>query len=316
VSDSVGTAKGPQFEALSSGGVSWIYVDRPSDLESDLLARHYRLRPSHLAEALSERPTVRALESGSYVYLSLETPSLNRLTRTISIARAGVFVGPEFVICVHRGDARPLARLFRECQADEARLRETMDGDAVGLALTILKAMTDPAGEEVEAVRLTLDEMGDALAAADDRGIPLDLAHVERDSATLESVLRGAHTALETLIRYVGRTSLSEEAAEALGLLRERIDRSVDLLQQTRREAEGIARAGEVLAAQQTAGAARLAAGLLAALLPALVLAAFFSLSVKDVPLADYPYAFELLLGISIVVALAALWLLRRRRVI
>lgn len=316
MSDSVGTAAGPQFEALSHGTLSWIYVERPTELESDLLARHYHLRPSHLAEALSGRPTVRALESSSYVYLSLETPSQNRLTSTVSVAHAGVFVGADFVICVHQGDARPLARLFRECQSDEARLRETMDDDSVGLALAILKAMTDPASQAVESVRLTLDEMGDALAAADDRGLALDLAHVERNAATLESVLRGAHSALEALIRYVGRTSLSEAAAEALGLLRERIDRSVDLLQQTRLEAEGVARAGELLAAQQSAGAARLAAGLLAALLPALVVAAFFGLSVKDLPLADYPYAFEVLLGVSIVVALFGLWLLRRRRVI
>jgi Mg2+ and Co2+ transporter CorA len=102
VSDSVGTAAGPQFEALSHGRLSWIYVERPSDLESELLGRHYHLRPSHLAEALSGRATVRALESGSYVYLSLETPSQNRVSRTISISHAGVFVGSDFVICVHR----------------------------------------------------------------------------------------------------------------------------------------------------------------------------------------------------------------------
>ncbi len=316
MSDSVGTATGPQFEALSHGRLSWIYVERPTDVESELLARHYRLRSSHLSEALSGRPTVRALESATYVYLSLETPSLNRVTRTISLAQAGVFVGADFVICVHRGDARPLERLFRDCQSDQARLREAMSDDSVGLALAILKAMTDPASQAVEAVRLTLDEMGDALAAADDRGLALDLAHVERDSATLDSVLRGAHSAMEALIHYVGRTSLSEGAAETLGLLRERIDRSVDLLQQTRLEAEGVARAGEVLAAQQTASAARVGAGLLAALLPALVVAAFFSMRLGDMPLAGYPHAFEVLLAASIVVALFALWLLRRRRVI
>jgi Mg2+ and Co2+ transporter CorA len=191
-----------------------------------------------------------------------------------------------------------------------------MGDESVGLALAIVKAMSEPASHAVETVRLTLDEMGDALAAADDRGLVLDLAHVERDSATLESVLRGAHTAMEALIRYVGRTSLSEGAADALGLLHERIDRSIDLLQQTRLEAEGVARAGELMAVQQTAGATRLAAGLLAALLPSLVIAVFFGLNVKSLPLADYPYAFEILLGISIVVALFALWLARRKRVI
>lgn len=316
MSDSVGATAAPQFEALRHGALSWIYFERPTDVESELLAHHYHLRPSHLAEALSGRPTVRGLESSAYVYLSLETPNQNRLTRAISLAHAGLFVGADFVICVHPGDARPLARLFRECQSDEARLRETMDDDSVGLALAIVKVMTDPASDAVETVRVTLDEMGDALAAADDRGLALDLAHVERDSATLESVLRGAQSAMETLIRYVGRTSLSEAAAEALGLLRERIDRSVDLLQQTRLEAEGVARAGELLAAQRTATAARVCAGLLGALLPALVATSFFSLSVRDLPLLDYPYAFEVLLGASIVVGLLALWLLRRSRVI
>ena len=314
MTDSVGAAAGPQIEALTQGSLSWLYVERPTELESDLLARHYRLRASHLAEALSGRPTVRALEASSYVYMALSTPSQNRLTRTITVATAGVFVGADFVICVHRGDARPLARLFRDCQADQARLRETMGSDSVALALAILRQMSDPAAQAVESAKLALDELGDALAATDDQGLALELAHVEREVAALEGVLRGARVSLEALIHFVGRTSLSDAAAESLGFLRERIDRSLDLIEQTRREASGFALAGEVLAAQRTASAARLTAILLATVLPALVIGALFGLSLKDVPLADFPYAFEVLLGLSIALALLALWQFRRHR--
>jgi magnesium transporter len=289
-------------------------VERPTELESELLARGYRLRPVHLADALASKPSVRAVRAGSYIYLSVTTPSQNRLTRTTSIAGARVFVGSTFVVCVHRGDARPLSRLFRDCVADEDRRRATMGAGTIGLAVAIISQMLEPAFTAAEEARATIDELGDALVVGDDRNLASELAYVERDATDLVGILQESRAAVEVVIHFLESTSLGEGPADALGLLRERVDRSLQRLEETRRAAEGIARAGSVLAAQRTAGAARLAAGLLATLLPALLLSAFFAMNLTDLPLAGYPYAFEVILALSIVGGLIALWLLRGRR--
>jgi len=310
---------GPQVEFITRDSVTWVSAVRPTEAESELLVHRFGLRADLLAEALLDQPTVRSVDAGEHALLSLAYPSQNRLTKSTNAIFARLIVGADFVICVHRGDARPIARLFRDCQADEERLRATTGAGAIGLATTLIRQTTEPAMQSVDSLKVTIDELCEAVADGDDLDLPSELAIFERDVAALSGILRSARVALVTLGSLAERFATCEDAAAVAStrdreLLAEQIERALDVADLTSSEAAGLGRACGVLAAQRTVGAARLTAGLLATLLPAVVVGALFGANVKDLPLADYPYAFEVFLGTAIAVALFALWQLRRRR--
>ena len=180
---------------------TWVYVERPADAELPELAglrTELGLSARHLAECVSRRLLPKMIEEPQYRYLVLGLPSSSRSgAKPAPIIAA--FLGADFLVTIHHGDARPLARLFRECQDDPAARRSAMSGGPRALLSLICERVVGQVGQAVDVLAHEAADLEVALGAGAETEWIGRLATLSRESGRLRRLLDADRAALLAL---------------------------------------------------------------------------------------------------------------------
>ena len=59
-----------------------------------------------------------------YLFLVFHFPVFSKEVRVTTPSQVSVFIGKNYLITLHKGELKPLSKLFRECQIDEESREE------------------------------------------------------------------------------------------------------------------------------------------------------------------------------------------------
>jgi magnesium transporter len=108
-------------EVITHDKVSWVNIEKPSSADIEYLGENYNFHPLDLEDCLSpnERPKIDEYED--YLFIVMHFPVYNRDQQVSQPSEVDFFIGARYLITVHDGSLKPLARLFDECQKNGAR---------------------------------------------------------------------------------------------------------------------------------------------------------------------------------------------------
>jgi magnesium transporter len=178
------------MESVTSEELTWINIEQPTRQETDYLAQNYPFHPLDLDDCLSriQRPKIDVYDD--YLFLVFHFPVFNPEARVTTPSQVSVFIGQDYLITLHKGDLKPLVKLFNQCQTDE-EIRQEHFGQGSGYLLyRVLDRLVDYCLPILNKIGGNIEEVEDSLFAS--KGIPKaieELSVLRRDVISFRRII-------------------------------------------------------------------------------------------------------------------------------
>ncbi len=302
-----------KLESLTWGDLTWVNMEKPTERETEYLAQNYPFHPLDLDDCLSRIQRPKMDEYKDYLFLVLHFPVFNREARVTTLSQVSVFIGKDYLITLHKGELKPLVKLFRECQLDEESRQENFSHGSGYLLYRIVDRLVDYCLP-------ILNKIGDHIERTEDdifssRRIPRAIEQISmlrRDVISFRRTIwpmRAVIGSLEPKVRRFTQMDL----AVYFGDMVDHVDKIWDGLDEYKEIIEGLNDTHDSLATNRTNEVIRMLTIVATILLPLTVLASIYGMNIP-LPFQNSGYAFPFVLIIWIVIVSGMLYFFRRQR--
>ncbi len=176
----------PAWLEPASAATLWVDIVQPAPAEAQrLLTETFRFHRLSVEDALSVLHYPKIESYGSYVYLVLHGIDFRNSEHEFATRDVDFFLGPNYLVTVHDGQSRSIARLRQICDRHDNILAE----GPIGLLHRIIDAMVDHYRPEVEALEKEMDEIEDDAILNGQENVVSSILALKRDVSSLRRVV-------------------------------------------------------------------------------------------------------------------------------
>ena len=301
------------MESVTWGDMTWVNIEHPTERETEYLAQNYPFHPLDLDDCLSRIQRPKIDEYKDYLFLVFHFPVYNKEARVTSSSQLSVFIGQKYLITLHKGDLKPLVKLFRECQIDEESRQENFSQGPGYLLYRIIDRLVDYCLPIMNKIIDNTEQVEDDIFSDDVRGAIKELSLLRRDIISFRRIIwpmRAVIGSMEPKIRRFAKMDL----AVYFGDMIDHIDKIWDALDEYKEVIEGLNDTYDSLASNRTNEVMRTLTIIATILLPITVVASVFGMNIPLGPFELSGYSFIFVFLIIVVIIAGMLWLFRRKR--
>jgi magnesium transporter len=308
----VGVEEKLHLESVTLEELTWINIEQPTRLETDYLAQNYPFHPLDLDDCLSriQRPKIDVYDD--YLFLVFHFPVFNPEARVTTPSQVSVFIGQGYLITLHKGDLKPLVKLFNQCQTDEEIKQEHFGQGSGYLLYRILDRLVDYCIPILNKIGVNIEEVEDNIFSESMRGTVKEISTLRRDVISFRRIIwpmRAVIGSMEPKIRRF--TQMDMEVY--FGDMTDHIDKIWDALDEYKEIIEGLNDTHDSLATNRTNEVVRVLTAIATILLPLTVVASVYGMNIP-LPLQESPLSFGLVFVVWIIIACGMLYFFRRKR--
>ena len=301
-------------ESLTWGDLTWVNIEHPTERETEYLAQSYPFHPLDLDDCLSRVQRPKMDEYKDYLFLVFHFPVFNKEARVTNPSQLSVFIGEKYLITLHKGDLKPLVKLFRDCQINEESQQENFSQGPGYLLYRIIDRLVDYCFPILNRIVDNIEEVEDNIFSSDEvRGAIKELSVLRRDIISFRRIIwpmRAVMGILEPKIRRFTKMDL----AVYFGDMVDHVDKIWDALDEYKEIIEGLNDTYDSLATNRTNEVMRMLAVIATILLPITVVASLYGMNIERLPFANSPYSLGFVFLIMAVIIGGMLLFFRRKR--
>ncbi len=300
------------LESLTWGDLTWVNIERPTEKETEYLAQNYPFHHLDLDDCLSRIQRPKIDEYKDYLFLVFHFPVFSKEARVTTPSQVSVFIGQNYLITLHKGELKPLVKLFKECQIDEESRQENFSQGSSYLLYRIIDRLVDYCLPISNKILDNIDDVEDRIFSDRIRGAIKEIATLRRDVISFRRIIwpmRAVIGSLEPKVRRFTKTDL----AVYFGDMVDHVDKIWDALDEYKEIIEGLNDTHDSLANNRTNEVMRILTIAAAILLPITLVASIWGM---NIPLPFQHSSYSLLYIILIMVGIIGgmLYLFRRQR--
>jgi len=302
------------MESLSRGDLTWVDIAPPTEKETEYLAQNYPFHPLDLDDTLSRKQRPKIDEYKDYLFFVFHFPIYRKEEQVLTSSQVSVFIGPTYLITLHKGELKPLVKLFKECQIDEESRQEYLSQGPGFLLYRILDRLVDYCLPILDKVGDGIEEVEDVIFSNRKRGAVREISRLRRDVIAFRRIIwpmRAVIGRLEPKIRRFAKSDL----AVYFGDMVDHLDKIWDGLDEYKEIIEGLNDTHDSLATNRTNEVVRILTIIATVMLPVTVVASIYGMNIS-LPFMNSDYALLYVFLIMLVVIGGILYFLHRIRVI
>jgi magnesium transporter len=189
----------PAWLGPASGVTLWVDLAQPTPEEGRaILAETFHFHPLSVEDALSAIHAPKIEAYSGYLYLILHGIDFKASgQREFATRDVDFFLGATFLVTVHDGESRSIARIKDLCSAHGHVLSE----GPVALLHRIVDVLVDNYRPEMDRIEEQMDEVEDAAIVAPHQSLVREILSLKRDLAGLRRVVLPQRDAISRLAR-------------------------------------------------------------------------------------------------------------------
>ena len=300
------------IETIKWGKITWINVEKPTNSDMEYLAKNYLFNLFDLEDCLSriERPKIDEYEN--YLFLVLHFPVFKQESRVTTSSQVSIFIGEDFLVTVHTGDLKTLAKLFDDCQLNERAREEHMARSSGYLLYRILDRLVDYCFPILNRVIANIEAAEDRLFSEPARDTVQEISVLRRDVMSYRRIIRHQPAILKSLeVREY--PFLREDLDVYFGDIGDHIGTISETLEEYKEVVEGLNATSDSLFSHRTNEVMKMLTVLGTILLPLLVISGIYGMNVS-LPFGDSSFAFPLIILFTLCISGGMLAYFRNRR--
>ena len=301
------------LETVTWGDLTWVNIEPPTEREIEHLAQNYPFHPLDLDDCLSRIQRPKIDEYKDYLFLVFHFPVYNIEARVTNPSQLSVFIGKNYLITLHKGELKPLVKLFRDCELNEDTREENFSQGTSYLLYRIVDRLVDYCLPIISKISANIEKTEDNIFAS--RGLPRAIGIISmlrRDVIAFRRIIwpmRAVIASLEPKIRRFTTMDL----AVYFGDMIDHVDKIWDALDEFKEIIEGLNDAHDSLATNRTNEVMRMLTIIATILLPLTVVASLYGMNIP-LPFQESAYSLAFVLVIWVVIVTCMLYFFRRQR--
>jgi len=303
-----------KLESLTWGNLTWVNIEKPTERETKYLAQNYPFHPLDLDDCLSRIQRPKIDEYKDYLFLVLHFPVFSKESLVTTSTQVSVFIGKNYLITLHKGELKPLVKLFRECQLDEESRQEHLSQGSGYLLYRIIDRLVDyclpilnKIGNNIEDTEDNIFSSSGVLKAIE------DLSTLRRDVISFRRTIWPMRAVIGSLEPKVHRFT-DMDMVVYFGDMVDHVDKIWDGLDEYKEIIEGLNAAYDSLATHRTNEVIRMLTIIATILLPITVVASIFGMNIPLGPFTASPYSALCVSLICLAIISGMLYFFRRQR--
>ncbi|NLS79541.1 MAG: magnesium/cobalt transporter CorA [Chloroflexi bacterium] len=302
------------LETISYGKVTWVNIEQPTPEDVQVLRRNYDFHPLELEDCLSniERPKID--EHENYLFIVMHFPVYDSKSQVSHPSEVDFFVGQGFLVSVHDGDLKPIYQLFDDCQKFEKTRSRIMGRGASRLLYSVIDRLVDYCEPVLRKVDSNIRQIEGNIFSEDMRRVVGDISIVRRDIIALRRIIRPQIPIVRNL-EVEDRPFIREDLDVYFSDIVDHLTRLWDMLEDHREVVEGLSETSDSVISYRLNDTMRILTIISVIMLPLSLISGIYGMNV-DLPLDHLSWAFGIVLGIMLMVAVGMIALFRRWHVI
>jgi magnesium transporter len=187
----------PAWLEPGSNVTLWVDLSAPTVDEARVLTEVFHFHPLSVEDALSEIHSPKIEPYPGYLYLILHGIDFDHAEQEFATRDIDFFLGRNYLVTVHDGDSRSIAKLRTICDQHEHVLAE---GPAA-VTHRIVDSMVENYRPEVDALEEKIDTLEEAAILGHDPTLMSQILSIKRDLASLRRVVIPQRDAVGRLAR-------------------------------------------------------------------------------------------------------------------
>jgi magnesium transporter len=299
------------LESLIQDDLTWVDIKSPTERETEYLAQNYSFHPLDLDDCLSRIQRPKIDEYQDYLFLVFHFPVFNKEARVTTSSQLSVFIGKNYLITLHKGELKPLVKLFKECQIDEESRQENFSQGSGYLLYRIIDRLVDYCLPIVNRIGSNIENVEDNIFANEMPRAIKEISILRRDVISFRRIIwpmRAVTASLEPKIRRFTKVDL----VVYFGDMVDHVDKIWDALDEYKEIIEGLNDTHDSLATNRTNEVVRMLTIIATILLPLTVVASIYGMNIP-LPFQDSSYSLFFVLFIWLVIIGGMLYFFRRQ---
>jgi magnesium transporter len=187
----------PAWLRSGSGVVVWVVMDNPTSEEAKILNDVFHIHELAIEDALAEIHFPKIESYGDYLYLVLHGIDFQARHHMFKTKDVDFFVAPQFLITIHHGASRSIAKVAQVCERNSQMLAEGTGA----LLHRLLDALVDNYRPEIEKLQERLDRLETEVFEKPNPKLARQILDFKRDVASLRKVVLPERDAVGRLAR-------------------------------------------------------------------------------------------------------------------
>jgi magnesium transporter len=302
------------IESLTWGDLTWVNIERPTEKETEYLAQNYPFHPLDLDDCLSRIQRPKIDEYQKYLFLVLHFPVFNKEARVTAPSQVSVFIGENYLVTLHKGELKPLVKLFRDCQINEESREENFSLGSGYLLYRIIDRLVDYCLPILNKIGDNIEQVENNIFSDGVRGALREISVIRRDIISFRRTIwpmRAVIGSLEPRIRRFIKTDMEVYFGDMV----DHVDKIWDGLDEYKEIIEGLSDTYDSLATNRTNEVVRTLTIIATILLPITVVASIYGMNI-ELPFQGSGYSFLIVLLIMLIIIGGMLYIFRRKHLI
>ncbi len=290
----------------------WVDIIHPGEPEIQWLRAHYNFHPLHLDDTLSkiQRPKVDVTEG--YVFIVMHFPVYSKLARVTTPSEVDIFVGRDYVITAHQGNLRPLIRFFNQCLEDPQARAQAMERSTPYLVYLILDKLVDYCFPILNKIAANIEQVEDSIFEENVRRTIQEISIIRRDIIAFRRIIKPLLPVVANLDRKL-QPFAQEDMEEYFGDILDHLNKIWDTLEDYKEVIEGLSDTINSLTSNRINEIIKVLTLISVILLPLTVISSIYGMNIS-LPAQEHPYAFEMVVGVMLLVIISMLAFFRWRK--
>ena len=275
----VGKEEQLNLELLTWGNLTWVNIEGPTEQETEYLAQNYHFHPLDLDDCLSRIQRPKIDEYKDYLFLVFHFPVFNQEARVTTPSQLSVFIGENYLITLHKGELKPLVKLFRECQIDEESQQEYFSQGPGYLLYRLIDRLVDYCLPILSKVGDNIEDAEDNVFSDRMRGTIREISILRHDIISFRRIIWPMRAVIGSLEPKIRRFSTMNMAVY-FGDMVDHVDKIWDALDEYKEVIEGLKDTHDSLATNRTNEVVRILTVIATILLPITVVSSVWGMNI------------------------------------
>ena len=299
------------LESLICGDLTWVNIEKPTEMETEYLAQQYPFHHLDLDDCLSRIQRPKIDEYKDYLFLVFRFPVYNKETRVTTSSQVSVFIGAKYLITLHKGELKPLVKLFRECQIDEESRQENFNQGAGYLLYRIIDRLVDYCLPILNKIGDNIEDVEDNIFANEMPRAIKEISMLRRDVISFRRIIWPMRAVIGSLEPRIRRFTQMDMAVY-FGDMVDHVDKIWDGLDEYKEIIEGLNDTHDSLATNRTNEVVRMLTIIATILLPLTVVASIYGMNIP-LPFQNESYSLIIVFVIWVAIVSGMLYFFRRQ---
>ncbi len=300
------------LQTLSHGGVTWIDIRQPTKDDMNRLQQQFPFfHPLDLEDCLStsERPKID--EYDNYLFIVMHFPFFDKATRRLGRDELDIFVGRGFLVTVSDGTLQPLVEGFDDCLMDEVIQRQFMGRDSYYLLYMLVDDLVDYCFPILDKENHNIESAEQRIFEGSAQKLVREISVIRRNLINFRGIIKPQMRIIASLERKDWEF-LKGDLDVYWGDVSDHTAQIWERLEDMWEVVEGLSRTLDSLTSHRINEVMKILTIFSVIMLPLSVISGIYGMNLQQLPLANHPLSFVIIIGIMVAVVVGMLgWFTR-----